>query len=139
MEKLISIVVPAYNIKDYILNCLEHFNQVSKEYFDLFEVLVVNDGSHDETPQIVKDYMTQAKYDLRLINKENGGHGSTINQGMHEAVGYYFKVVDGDDWVIPREFQKLLDALKDKQADMLLRSEERRVGKECRSRWSPYH
>ena len=49
MEKLISIVVPAYNIKDYILNCLEHFNQVSEEYFDLFEVLVVNDGSHDET------------------------------------------------------------------------------------------
>ena len=86
MEKLISIVVPAYNIKDYIHNCLEHFNQVSEEYLDLFEVLVVNDGSHDETPQIVEDYMTQAKYDLRLINKENGGHGSTINQGMYEAV-----------------------------------------------------
>ena len=60
-------------------------------------MLVVNDGSSDRTVEIAEKYVQKYPDIFRVINKENGGHGSTINRGIEEARGTYFKVVDGDD------------------------------------------
>ena len=71
-------------------------------------MLVVNDGSSDRTVEIAEKYVQKYPDIFRVINKENGGHGSTINRGIEEARGTYFKVVDGDDWVDGAAFGKLV-------------------------------
>ena len=87
-EKILTVTIPSYNVEAYLEDCLESF--VNSEVMDDIEVLIVNDGSSDNTVKIAQRYVDKYENTFRLINKEN-------------------------------------------------RSEERRVGKECRSRWSPYH
>ena len=110
---LLTIVMPSYNIQDYISKGLESFQQVHPDYKNKFEVLVVNDGSTDDTALVAEKILAKdSLLDGRVITKENGGHGSTINRGIQEAKGKFFKVIDGDDWVIPSEFEKFLDKVK---------------------------
>lgn len=97
MSKVLTVVVPTYNIEKYISTCLESL--CIEEIMDSLEVLIVNDGSRDCSAEIALTYVDRYPNTFRLINKENGGHGSAINAGVREATGRYFKVVDGDDWV----------------------------------------
>ena len=90
------------------------------EIMDDLEVLIVNDGSKDRTPEIGAAYEKRYPQTFRLISKENGGHGSTINRGIEEAKGTYFKVVDGDDWVDRGGFTELLHRLKTSGADYVV-------------------
>ena len=85
---------------------------LSPEILEEVEVLIVDDGSKDRTAEIGKVYERQYPQTFRVISKENGGHGSTINRGIQEAKGTYFKVVDGDDWVDTEDFVKLVKVLK---------------------------
>ena len=101
-EKILTVTIPSYNVEAYLEDCLESF--VNSEVMDDIEVLIVNDGSSDNTAKIAQRYVDKYENTFRLINKENGGHGSTINTGVREAKGKYFKVVDGDDWVDTRSF-----------------------------------
>ena len=118
---LLTIVMPSYNIQDYISKGLESFQQVHPNYKNKFEVLVVNDGSTDDTAKVAEEVLGKDPLlNGRVITKENGGHGSTINRGIQEAKGKYFKVIDGDDWVIPLEFEKFLDALETTDAEMII-------------------
>ena len=100
-EKILTVTIPSYNVEAYLEDCLESF--VNSEVMDDIEVLIVNDGSSDNTVKIAQRYVDKYENTFRLINKENGGHGSTINTGVREAKGKYFKVVDGDDWVDTRD------------------------------------
>ena len=109
-EKILTVTVPSYNVQAYLEDCLESF--VNSEVMDDIEVLIVNDGSSDDTATIAERYVSKYENTFRLINKENGGHGSTINTGAREARGKYFKVVDGDDWVDTRSFIRLVKVLK---------------------------
>lgn len=97
MEKVLTITVPAYNVERFLDQTLASF--ADERVLELLEVLVVDDGSKDRTADIAKGYEERYPHTFRLISKENGGHGSTINRGIQEASGKYFKVVDGDDWV----------------------------------------
>ena len=97
MEKILTITVPAYNVERFLDQTLASF--ADERVLDLLEVLIVDDGSKDHTAEITKRYEEKYPQTFRLISKENGGHGSTINRGIREAAGRYFKVVDGDDWV----------------------------------------
>lgn len=110
MNKIITVVIPAYNIGRYIEQCLPGF--LTDEILDDIEILIVNDGSKDDTA--IKGAEFEARYPdtVKLVNKENGGHGSTINKGIQLAGGTYFKVVDGDDWVDPEAFKELVLFLK---------------------------
>ena len=81
-DKLVTIIVPMYNIEQYITKCIESFKQVDKKYYADFEVIVVNDGSTDNSLQVVEDLIINSCLNIRLVNKENGGHGSTINVGI---------------------------------------------------------
>ena len=83
-DKLVTIIVPMYNIEQYITKCIESFKQVDKKYYADFEVIVVNDGSTDNSLQVVEDLIINSCLNIRVVNKENGGHGSTINVGKRE-------------------------------------------------------
>lgn len=97
MGKILSISVAAYNAEKWLAKCLDSF--CIPEIMDKIEVLIVNDGSADKTAEIAYEYVSKYPNTFILINKENGGHGSTINTGIKAATGKYFKLVDADDWV----------------------------------------
>lgn len=118
MSKILTVTIPSYNVEKYLQQTLESF--VAEEIMEDLEVLIVNDGSKDKTAEIGEIYEKKYPGTFRLINKENGGHGSTINRGIEEATGRYFKVVDGDDWVKTEDFVKLVKELKSAQAEFVL-------------------
>lgn len=119
-NKLLTVVVPTYNIECYIGRCIESFQSVNETYYDLFEILVINDGSEDNSISVVEELIDGSPLDFQIINKMNGGHGSTINRGIQEAQGKYFKVVDGDDWIDTFQFEKFLDYLSEIDVDMIV-------------------
>lgn len=118
MQKILTITIPSYNVEAYIAATLD--TMVTINNLDLLEILVVNDGSKDNTVAVAQQYVDKYPNSVRIIDKENGGHGSTINAGIREATGKYFKVVDGDDWVDSVALQNLLDFLKDHDADLII-------------------
>ena len=97
MKKVLSVIIPVYNMEKYIRQCLESL--MIKEVLDKIEILVVLDGSTDRSEEIAMEYAKAHPYSVRVISKPNGGHGSAINTGMDNAVGEYVKVLDSDDWV----------------------------------------
>ncbi|MCI7523142.1 glycosyltransferase family 2 protein [Roseburia hominis] len=115
MEKILSIVIPAYNVEKYLERCLASFEVA--EILEQIEVLVINDGSKDQTAAIAKRYCDRYPDSYFLYNKENGGHGSGINYGIHYARGKYFKVVDGDDWLNTEELPAFVKLLAQVDAD----------------------
>lgn len=96
-NKVLTISVAAYNVEQFIEECLQSF--AIEDLKDQLEVLVIDDGSTDRTVALAKKYEKKYPETFRVITKENGGHGSTVNRGMKEATGTFFKTVDGDDWV----------------------------------------
>ena len=99
-EKLVSVIIPAYNIEDYIGRCLDSI--ISQTYKNL-EIIVVDDGSRDRTGEILDNY---AKKDRRIkvIHKENGGVSSARNKGIEVAEGDYIGFIDGDDLIEPEMY-----------------------------------
>lgn len=113
-EKLVSVIIPAYNIEDYIGRCLESI--ISQTYKNL-EIIVVDDGSRDHTGEILDNY---AKKDRRIkvIHKENGGVSSARNKGIEVAEGDYIGFIDGDDLIEPEMYKTLVDLLEEENADI---------------------
>lgn len=118
MEKILTVSVAAYNVEKTIRQTLDSFCQ--SKYLKEIEILVVNDGSKDNTANIVKEYEIKYPESIRLISKENGGHGSTINTSIAQGTGKYFKVVDGDDWVDAEALDRLIERLRETNADMVI-------------------
>lgn len=116
--KQLTVSVAAYNVEAYLDKCLSSF--ADERLSDGLEVLVVNDGSTDRTAAIAADYVARYPAIFRSIDKPNGGHGSTVNVGMREARGRYFRVVDGDDWVNTENMVALLDRLATIDTDMVV-------------------
>ena len=117
-NKVLTVVIPSYNVEKYLNETIPYF--LDKRILSDIEILIVNDGSKDRTSEIGKEWQLKYPQTIRLINKENAGHGSTINKGIEEAKGEYFKVVDGDDWVETEEFVNLICRLKEESADVIL-------------------
>ena len=89
------------------------------------EIIVVNDGSKDETAEIAARYEKEYPTIVKAVNKENGGHGDAVNVGLDHATGLYYKVVDSDDWVDEEALFKILDVVKSfveqkKEVDMVI-------------------
>ena len=118
MNKTLSISVAAYNVEQYLPKLFETL--IIDEVIDDIEILIVNDGSTDNTAKLSLEYQEKYPNSVRLIDKKNGGHGSTINRGIVEAKGKYFRALDGDDWVNSSDFVKLIAKLKDDDSDMIL-------------------
>lgn len=110
MKKVLTVVIPAYNAEAYLTNCLDSL--CLPDLLDPLEVIVIDDGSADRTGMIADQYQSRFPGTVRVIHKENGGHGSGINCGIKAAYGRYFKVVDADDWVDPQGFRNLMHYLE---------------------------
>ena len=114
-EKVLSICVPAYNVEAYLDRCL--YTLVNHDMAGYLDIMIVDDGSKDHTAEIGKRYEDQYPGIVRLISKENGGHGSTINKAIELAQGKYFRTVDGDDWVDSGQLSKLLKSIIENHCD----------------------
>jgi glycosyltransferase involved in cell wall biosynthesis len=77
------------------------------------EIIIVNDGSRDDTINIARDYESKFPTIVRVVDKENGGHGSGVNKGMELATGMYYKVVDSDDWLDGEALTQLIAKIKE--------------------------
>lgn len=127
MEKILTVVIPAYNMQDYLSRCLDSLI-VDHDLMTKFEVLVINDGSKDNTSIIAHKYQDRFAETFRVIDKENGNYGSCINIGLSEARGKYIKILDADDWFDNNSFalyMKFLVNLK-VDVDMIITSYNRR-------------
>lgn len=119
MKKTLSIIIPTYNVELFLERCLDSLTYNEDIIKDL-DVIIVNDGSTDNSAKIAKKYCKKYPKSFRLINKENGGHGSTINVGVKEAQGKYIKILDSDDWFNIIDFPKLVSKLKTETADVAI-------------------
>lgn len=122
MEKLLTVTIPAYNAEKYIEYTLNSLGAGygEKKQLEQLEILVVDDGSVDQTGAIADQYAEKYPDIVRAIHKENGGHGSGINCGIREARGRYFKVIDADDWVDSEAFWKLVRTLEQCEDDAVV-------------------
>lgn len=118
MNKILSISIAAYNVEKVIGQCLDSF--ITSKYLDLMEIIVVDDGSKDNTVELVNEYVNKYPQSIKLISKVNGGHGSTINTALKNATGKYFKIVDGDDWVNTEALDSLIENLLDLDVDLVI-------------------
>lgn len=107
--KLLSIAVPCYNSQAYMRNCVDSL----LEGGDLVEILIVDDGSKDDTAKIADEYAEKFPGIVKAIHQENGGHGEAVNAGIRNAQGLYFKVVDSDDWVNKDAYLAILEKLRE--------------------------
>lgn len=106
--RLISFCVPCYNSQEYMKKCLDSLLVCG----DDAEIIIVNDGSTDDTLSIAREYERDHSDIVRVIDKPNGGHGSGVNAGLAVATGLYYKVVDSDDWLNTDALKTLLDTMK---------------------------
>lgn len=110
--KTITFTIPCYNSAAYMQRCIDSLLVCGKDA----EIIIVNDGSQDNTGDIADVYANLYPDIVRVIHKKNGGHGSAVNAGMEAAAGTYFKVVDSDDWLAKEELLVLLAEIKKRES-----------------------
>ena len=121
MSKLISFAVPSYNSQAYLNKCIDSLLVGG----DDVEIIIVNDGSKDNTAAIADEYAAKYPNIVKAVHKPNGGHGSGVNKGIELATGLFYKVVDSDDWVDATALKKIISVLKEhvakgEQADLYI-------------------
>lgn len=115
MNSKVSIVVPTYNVEDYLEECLDSIvNQTIKD----IEIICVNDGSTDSSLDIIKKYASDDNRFV-IIDKENGGYGMAMNIGMAKATGEYIGIVEPDDYVSLTMFEELYSLAKENELDFV--------------------
>ena len=121
-EKVLSIGIASYNVEKYLFNSVQSL--LESKYIDDIEILIVNDGSKDNTAKIGREIEelinTKNNIVVKLIDKENGGHGSAINAAIKNATGKYFKLMDGDDYFDTPSLDTLIEHLKEDDEDLIL-------------------
>lgn len=111
--KLLSVAIPCYNSAAYMKHAIETLLTGGSDV----EIIIVNDGSSDDTAGIADEYAAKYPDIISAIHQENGGHGEAVNTGLLHAKGLYFKVVDSDDWVNEAALRKVLDKLRELVVD----------------------
>lgn len=118
MGKILTVSVAAYNVAKTIVRTLD--SCCAEGVREQLEVIIINDGSKDETVSVVESYCSHYPDTFKLINKGNGGYGSTLNYSMKIATGKYFRPLDGDDWFDEEGIRKLVDFLTNSDADLVV-------------------
>lgn len=117
MEKIISIIIPSYNMELYLGRCL---NSLAVPNICRAEIIIVNDGSKDTTLQIANEFRERYPNSVTVIDKENGNYGSCINAGLRIARGKYVKVLDADDYFDAKVFNEYIEQLTTLDSDVVL-------------------
>ncbi len=107
MNDLISIIVPVYNIEQYIERCVK---SIQRQTYENIEIILVDDGSTDESGSIC-DCFAENDSRIRVIHKENGGLSDARNAGINASLGKYIMFIDGDDEILPESAESLLEHL----------------------------
>ena len=118
MDKVLTVVVPTYNMEMFLEKCLSSLVLDETELMSMYEVLVVIDGATDRSEEIAQGYEERFPDTFRVIVKENGGHGSCCNTGLREARGKYIHFLDSDDW-FDEEFADYLRQLASLDVDIV--------------------
>lgn len=118
MSKLLTIVIPTYNTEEYLPRCIESL--IVPRFMDRLEILVIIDGSPDNSLEVARKYEILYPETIKVIDKPNGGHGSAINKGVELATGIYFRVLDSDDWFDTLEFEHYIEKISKIDVDMVL-------------------
>lgn len=118
MNKLLSIVVPVYKVEPYINKCLDSLVLADEELMNQLEVIIVNDGTPDNSAEMSREYVKRYPQTFRQIDKENGGHGSAWNVGLKEATGKYLRFLDSDDWL--SNLDRLMEMLSSTDAEIVV-------------------
>lgn len=113
----LSIIIPMYNASQYIERCI---NSIYHQGLNVneFEVIVINDGSTDNSLEIVKDYLTSYK-NIRFFSQKNSGQGAARNLGIKHATGEYILFLDSDDFLLPQSINKILSIVKHVSCDVI--------------------
>ena len=113
---LVSVVVPVYNVQDYVFKCLE---SLAKQSYKNLEIIVVDDGSTDDSGKICDEF---AKSDerVKVYHKKNGGLSDARNYGIKKSKGQFVGLVDSDDFVDENFIQEMIVAMKDNDADIVV-------------------
>ncbi|MGI6106768.1 MAG: glycosyltransferase [Lachnospiraceae bacterium] len=106
--KILSIAVPSYNSQDYLDRCMASLLKGGPDV----EIIIVDDGSTDRTPQIADGYAAKYPDIVKVIHKPNGGHGDAVTAGLYSAAGVFFKVCDSDDSFAEDAYRKIVAFLK---------------------------
>ena len=117
MGKLLSVIIPVYKVEPYINKCLDSLI-IEPELMDKMDVLIINDGTPDNSAEMSREYVKRFPAVFRQIDKENGGHGSVWNLGVKEAYGKYVKFLDSDDWL--ENVDVMIQKLEQTDADLIV-------------------
>lgn len=109
--KVLSIIIPMYNMENYIGKCLQSLLDIPTECLESIDIIVVNDGSKDQSLRIATSYQKKYPEVIRVIDKENGNYGSCINAGLAKALGTYVKVLDSDDYFSSAGLSAILEKI----------------------------
>lgn len=115
MKPLLTVVIPVYNVEKYLKRCVE---SVLVQEWHNFEILLIDDGSSDNSPQICDDYVKAYDF-ISVIHKENGGLSEARNTGISLAKGEYVYFPDSDDWLEPQTFAELAEVLESREFDIV--------------------
>lgn len=116
--KVLTFVIPAYNSEKFLDKGIP--TMLVPEIMDKLEIIIVNDGSTDGTPQAAEKYCAQYPDTVRLISQVNKGHGGALNTGCAAAQGKFVKVIDADDWVVSENLPAFIEALENCDSDVVL-------------------
>ena len=111
----ISVIVPVYNVGDYIVKCIK---SILDQTFKSFEIIVVNDGSPDDSIDLIEKEFDDSR--IKLVYKKNGGLASARNTGVKYAKGEYLFFVDSDDFIKPNTLEVMYKAARDGNHDLVL-------------------
>lgn len=114
MEELISIVLPVYNVENYLDKCI---TSIISQTYKNFELIIVNDGSTDSSLEICQNY-EEADARIQLFSKKNEGVSSARNYGLERIKGEFVTFIDSDDFITENYVKNLVIALKQCNADM---------------------
>lgn len=114
MKELVSVVVPIYNVEDYLEKCIQ---SIQKQTYENLEIILVDDGATDRCGELCDEY---ARYDgrIRVVHKVNGGLSDARNAGIEIATGKYFVFIDSDDYIHPQMIELLYGSIKDQDAQI---------------------
>lgn len=115
--KVLTFLVPCYNVEQCVSRCID--SMLIDNIINDIEILLINDGSKDETSKLLHSYESKYPDTIRVIDKENGGWGTAINLGIREAKGKYVKEVDADDWVSTENLPAYIASLKAHDIDYI--------------------
>lgn len=117
MEKLLSVVIPTYNMEKLLNRCLDSLI-LPLQFMDLVEILIVIDGATDHSSEIAHSYNKRFPNSFIVIDKENGNYGSCVNAGLSKATGKYFRILDADDEFSTEEFTKLVKQIENLKSNV---------------------